>query len=422
MVRVTPVAIPTSSVLLGAYSKARVIATGENSIILYAEGAHLIKIDISKNMVTYSSAIRDLAGGGSGPLYSPNVTKGGKIRAMFFYVKMTEPRGSRYLYEREVTIDPTTLSVDFGPERQYTNNVIHNWVPTWASPIRLSENQILTTNADSEKCIIIDMYAKRTTLLPSWGVSGYLNVPHGIIVDRAVNSSAIITGQHYWIPGSYANIILANPRDFSQVSLVQSFDSGSGMFGWRKYYIDSQGIVRLIMYGASSGYTLPSASKWHAFYLNNGTLTAEFVVTAGSAYNTSSTANRHPYILGIRTSDNRILLATYAHPWNNSSTWGVAVVDVDDKLQNPANMVEAQLPVSTSEQAGYINNPTVAFIDENTYDILIYGGVITYNGTPTLFLFRISDLPDMNYDPFNLVPIPKSGLIPTRLMLDVAPL
>jgi hypothetical protein len=85
-------------------------------------------------------------------------------------------------------------------------------------------------------------------------------------------------------------------------------------------------------------------------------------------------------------------------------------------------MVEAQLPVSTSEQAGYINNPTVAFIDENTYDILIYGGVITYNGTPTLFLFRISDLPDMNYDPFNLVPIPKSGLIPTRLMLDVAPL
>jgi len=424
MVTVTPITIPTSSDLLGGNSKAKPIAVGENQIFLYTEGAYLVKIDISKNTVTYSASLKNaLPNTYFGPIYNPYIDKNGNIRAIFFYNKTSESSGSRYLYEREIIIDPSTLNVTLGTERQYSNNVINNGVPTWSYLMQLSENLLLTTHDNSEKCVVIDMYKKRVFLTPSWGNSGYFNTPLSFLVDQTSNNTAILVGQHYWLSGSYATLVLANPRDFSQITTINSYDPGSGMFGWEKFYMDSQGIVRLIAYGASSGYSSSSAlSKWHAFYLNNGSLSAEFIVSPGSSYLTSDPANRHPHVLGVRTSDNRIMLATYGHPWTNCSTWGVGVVDTNDQLQNPANLVEAKVPVSTSEQAGYIDNPSIAFLNENTYDILIYGGVITYNGQPTLFLFDIGQLPDMHYDPFNIVPVPTTGLIPTNLTLNITPL
>ncbi|MEM3753518.1 MAG: hypothetical protein QW778_02880 [Candidatus Micrarchaeaceae archaeon] len=424
MVTVTPITITTSSDLLGGNSKAMPIAVGENQIILYTESNYLVKIDISKKTVAYSASLKNaFTNTYIGPIYNPNIDKNGYIRAILFYMKTTESSGSRYLYAREITIDPSTLNVQLGTERQYSNNVINNTIPVWTSFLKLSENLLLAAHDNIEKNVVIDLYKKRIFLTPSLGNSGYFNTPLAFLVDQTTNNTAIFLGQHYWMTGSYGTVVLVNPRDFTQIASINSFDPGSGMFGWKKYYIDSQGAVRLIAYGASSGYNSSFAlSRWHAFYLDNGSLNAEFIVSPGSSYLTSDPANRHPHILGVRTSDNRIMLATYGHPWTNCSTWGVGVVDTDDKLQNPANLVEAKVPVSTSEQAGYIGNPSIAFLDENTYDILIYGGVITYNGQPTLFLFDIGQLPDMHYDPFNIVPVPKSGLIPTTLTLNVTPL
>jgi len=424
MVTVTPITIQTSSDLLGGNSKAMPIAVGENAIYLYSEGNYLIKVDVAKKTVTYSASLKNaLTNTYIGPIYNPNIDKNGYIRAILFYTKTTESSGSRYLYEREIIIDPSTLNVQLGTERQYANNVLNNGIPSWATPVRLSKNLLLYTHDNSEKVVVVDLYAKRVFLTASWGNSGYFTSPITFLVDRTTNNTVIFGGQHYWLPGSYGYISLANPRDFTQITGVTNYDSGSGMFGWQEYYMDSQGIVRFVTYGATSGYTTSSAlSRWHAFYLNNGSLTAEFIVSPGSSYATSDPANRHPYVLGIRTSDNRILLATYAEPITSCSTWGVGVVDTNDQLQNPANLVEAKVPISTSEQAGHLNGPNTVLLDENTYDIYVYGGVITYNNQPTMFLFDIGQLPDMHYDPFNVLPIPTSGLIPTTLTLNVTPL
>jgi len=428
MVTVTPVTIPTSSDLLGSNSNARIIATGEETIYLYGMTGYLIKIDLKNKMVMYSNSLKNaLPNTYLGPIYKPYIDRNGNIRAILFYTKTTETTGSRYLYEREITIDPSTLNVQLGTERQYSNNVINNGIFPWTTFLPIADNLLFAPHDTDKTAIIIDMYKKRAVKTPQLITNdntGNYIIPLGNLLDVTTNKPAILIGTDAFITnGAVGVIYVINPYDFSRIQYSGSFVSGAGPFAWKKYYMDSQGTVRLVVYGAgypASGWDY--VTEWQVFYLDGGYIEEEFYVVPDTSYMTSDPGSIHPNVLGVRSSDNRLILAMYGYPNTQCSTWGVSVVDTDDKLQNPANLVEAKVPISTSESAGYLVSPYMMFLDENTYDVFAYGGVITYSNQPTMFLFDIGDLPDMHYDPFNLVPIPKSGLIPTTLTLSVNPL
>jgi hypothetical protein len=425
MVTITPITIPTSPDLLGSNSNARVIATGENSIYLYGMTGYLIKIDLLGKTVTYSnSLINAFPDTYLGPIYKPHIDRNGNIRTILFYTKTSETVDSRYLYEQEITIDPDTLDVQLGTERQYENNVINNGIFPWTTFLPFSENVLFAPHDTDKTAIIIDMYKKRVVKTSQLITTGNYIIPLSKVLDVTSNKPSILIGTDYFNMTYGTGVIYTlNPYDFSQIMYSGSYASGAGPFAWKKYYMDSQGTVRLIIYGAGIPYSgWDYITVWHALYFDNTYVREEFYVVPDLNYMTSDPGSIHPNVIGVRSSDNRLILAMYGYPNTQCSTWGVSVVDTNDKLQNPANLVESTVPISTDESAGYLVSPYMMFLDENTYDVLAYGGVITYDNQPTMFLFDIGDLPDMHYDPFNLIPISKSGMTPTTLELNAIPL
>jgi hypothetical protein len=127
-------------------------------------------------------------------------------------------------------------------------------------------------------------------------------------------------------------------------------------------------------------------------------------------------------VLGV-TANGTLLLAVNMRSQGGVSSFGASVMEVNDQLQNPTNMVQATFPISTSEHSGMTCDWRHFFLLESDWNFYMYGGIVTYNNTPTLVIFQITDYPDIvDPDPYGYHFVPKSGLKPTKLTLSVTPL
>jgi hypothetical protein len=397
---------------------------GEDSIII-ANGFRFFKINLKTGSMIYTEAVKNLLGDvNEGQYLQPAIVKGGNIAVTCFYTKNAETRGSRYLYARRVVLNPTDLSlVRYSNEIQFSNNVIDVAPFGIYPPLELSPNHLMFSHVAKSNFIVVDLWNKSIYTMSEYSPTGYAMVPFGIVRDRTNNQLALLAGKHYWVTGSYSYVYAINPRDWSQIASSTAYDSGSGAMLQRMLYRDTQGVTRMILFGASGGYPYTSyTSKWNAIYVNNNSFGNEFTVVADGNYGTFQSGNRFPHVLGV-TANNTLLLGVYGRSQGGVSSFGVSVLEVNDTLGNPTNKVEASFPISTSEYSTSMCGWRYFFLDESDWNFYVYGGIITYNGTPTLVIFQITDYPDIvDPDPYGYLIVPKSGLKPTKLTLSVTPL
>jgi hypothetical protein len=397
---------------------------GEDSLI-FENNFNIYKLNLRTGSLIYTNAINNVLGDvAKGAIIEKTITKGGNIAMTFLYCKNAETRGSRYLYARRFVLNSTDLSlVSYGNEIQFSNNTIDVAPFGLYPPLELSPNHLVYSHVEKSNFIVVDLWKKSIYTMSEYSPTGYAMVPFGIVRDRTNNQLALLAGKHYWISGSYSYVYAINPRDWSQIAASTSYDSGSGAMLQRMLYRDTTGTVRMILFGASGGYSYTQyTSKWNAIYVDNNSIANEFTVVAGSAYGTFDAGNRFPHVLGV-TANNTLLLGVYGRAQGGVSSFGVSVMEVNDQLQNPTNMVQASFPISTSENSGQIGGWRNFFLLESDWNFYVYGGIVTYNNTPTLVIFQVTDYPDIvDPDPYGYYVVPQSGLKPTKLTLSVTPL
>ena len=397
---------------------------GEDTLI-YASQFTLYKINLRTGSFSYSDAVKNLLGDVSeGNYVQPAVVKGGNLAFTCLYSKNAETRGSRYLYARRVVINPTDLSlVRYGNEIQFSNNVLDVALFGVYPPLELSPNHLLFNHAFKGNFVAVDFWKQSIYVMPEYAPTGYAMTLFGIVRDRTNNQLALLAGKHYWIPGSYSYVYAINPRDWSQIASSTAYDSGSGAMLQRSMYVDSQGVTRMILFGGSGGYPYTQyTSKWNAIYVDNNGFGNEFTVVADGNYGTFEAGNRYPNILGV-TPNNTLLLGVFGHADGGVSSFGVSVLEVNDTLGAPRNKVEASFPISTNERTSLLAGWRHFFLLESDWNLYMYAGVITYNNTPTLVIFQITDYPDIiDPNPYGYYVVPRSGLRPTKLTLSVTPL
>jgi len=397
---------------------------GEDSIIGTWD-FKLYKINFKTGEFKYSNDIANiLSGCVAGAYVQPSVVRGGNLALTVLYTKSAEAQGSRYLYARRFVINPTDLTVvRYGSEVQFSNNVIDLNVLQGPPPIELAPNTLLFGHNKKANFIVADFWTRSIYTMPEYAPTGYFMHPFGIVKDRTNNNLALLAGKHYWITGSYSYIYAINPRDWSQIAASTAYDSGNGGMLQRSMYKDTADRVRMILFGGTGGYPYTSyTSKWNAIYVDNNSIVSEFTVTAGAAYGTFESGNRYPNVLGV-TANNTLLLGVFGRSMTSITEIGVSVMEVNDVLQNPTNMVEAKFPISTSEYSGYLEGWREFVLLESDWNFYVYGGIITYNNVPTLVLFQVTDYPNIvDPDPYGYHFIPRSGLRPTKLTLTVTPL
>jgi len=418
-----------SDVLITDSDKATkiLLAIGENQIITLMEMYGILeKVNLKTGEISYSTALQSYLSNAITIEHNLQVierqrAKGGNLAFTVLYTKDTESEGSRHLYMRRFVIDPTDLTVvSAGDEIQFGGDLLHRAPWSEFPPIYLDTNHFLIGHWRDSTILLIDLIAKSVKKSPDYTpVNTYGACPMGIFRDQATGNLALLLGRHYWITGSYSYINLVNPRDWSQIVANSSYDPGNGAFLQRMCYRDSTGKVRLILYGASGGYSYTSyTSKWNSLYVSNDDLAREFVVTANSSYGTFESGNRCPHVLGVR-SDGKLQLIVYGRSWGSVSSFGVSCLDVDDTLGTPANLVEKIQSISTSEYSARMTNWVDVFLLESDWNYYVWAGTITVNDSPTNVVFRISGVPDLvDYDPYGYILVPRTGLIPTNLTLQ----
>ena len=434
MVAVEVITKPAPSALLitDAQKATKIpLAVGEDFYIsLMLRYALLEKVNLKTGDIIYSDSVASLLPNSTTIDNNSHVierqrVKGGNIAFTYLYTKDTEAQGSRYLYARRFVINPTDLSlVTYGSEIQLENNVVDIAPGGGFLPFPIAPHKYLVVHWRYSDLLLVDMDQKRVYRTPSYTPTGaYMAVPFGICRDRYNNQLALLLGRHYWIAGSYSYLNLVNPRGWTEIVANNSYDPGCGAFLTRSMYRDNTGKVRMLLYGSSGGYPYTTyASKWGAYYVYNDNISQEFVVTAGGSYGTFATGNRFPHVLGIRA-DGRLQLLVYGRSWGAVDSFGVSCLDVDNTLGTPQNLVQAIVPISTTEFNANFPGWVHAFLLESDWNYYVWAGVSTQEGAPTNVVFRVRDVPDLpDPDPYGYILVPRTGLIPTVLTLTVTPL
>lgn len=400
---------------------------GEDMLLmLNTETGRIVNLNLRNGALTCKDELSTYIQGLYRPFaVNPSIVSQNNLAFTIVYVKSTEAEGSRNIYARRVKIDPVSCSVlSLGDEKQFTNVTVDESLTLvgFCGYYMLSDSVIIIGEKIENSLILLDLSSFKAHKYSGYANPEYVS-PLTIMKDRTSGKLVLVAGQHWWtVPGSV--LILINPYDFTELKVNTSFDSGSGAFLRHMCYITSDEKVKDIFYGASGGYPYyQHASKWNCLYLDDGDLHQEFVVEAGAAYSTANNGNRIPIPLGI-DDEGKIWLMVYAslHGTEYGSTQaGASIMKVDDMLGNPDSKQEVKIDYTGSGNACCIHcYPNTTFLSEFDWCYYHPVGFFPINGVPMSRIAKVSGVPDLIGDPYNVSLVSSSGLVPAKLELKAS--
>jgi len=415
------------------------IAVGDDCIFLlkYMRQPRVIKINLSDLSVSVSNNIASLFYTASGiELYPIKITIGrtNKIIMDCLVIDRAETSGSRNLYLRRFKVDPTTLAIEAGTQRILSGAANLDYIPEWWRFIRFGETIIcpVRTGTFVDGALKVDLHGMRhhiveiDTTTNAW--KNNMRFFHSIMVDRTTNTPYIFCLVHYWATGSYTVSEIIDIKTLTDVAAFTNFEAGCGAITAQRMYRDTTDKVRVFHVGNSGGeqYT----SRMGLLYIDNGAQVVEASASIDSSYKDYSDGNTAPIPLGV-TSDGKIAWLLAGSQWADNRlayidmTEGFQLLKTNDTFGSPTKVASATYPITTSD---YIvgDERRVVFLREK--DWCYYApNTIKASSPKDIWYWGKVDLADtgvsiVDDDPYGVVLVPKSGLIPTTLTLQVTPL
>ena len=415
------------------------IAVGDDCIYLlkHIKNPRIIKVDLA-NQTTLVSNMIGSALGYAGEVAVWPFRNGRKRNGDLFMdclvMDYSETAGSRNLYLRRIYVDPTDLTISADTQRTLTGSADLTAGTVGLRILKYGETLIWTVFKETKEdyAIKIDLHGMRyqtveiDTSTNDWSD----NWRHfcDLLVDRTTNKLYILSAVYYWLPGSYKVMEIVDPCTLTQVAYTTDYDSGCGDVCVRRYYRDSVGKVRYYHVGNSGAVTY--TSHFGTFYADNDALVVETEVTIDDTYKDYSCGNTAPIPLGI-TSDNKIawLLIGGSAARNDQPssgyTSGFQLITTNDTFGSPTKITSATYSVTTSDYRAGDKRP---YIYLREADWCYYApDEILASSPQDKWKWGKLDLADTGItitqdDPYEVIIVPKTGLIPTTLTLQITPL
>lgn len=415
MVTITQLESTIAGAFNGFDGKSQYLGAYDSEIYFLSYGKYLTRWNLETGKVSYAAL--DTVPGQTTTNFpftvcaKPQKVKGGYIEFWATYIKLSETSGSRNLYQKRFKIDPVNMTlVSTGTEYSFGNA---NLISDGYMSLLLYDNILITGDHENGYLQVVDLQSRTVNKIGAFGAE--VLCPMFPLIDRTTKKPYILFGEHYWIVGGYSRLQLVDISAWTSTQIT-SYDAGSGQFEFNKSYLDLTEKTHMLATGGTHGAALGGSygSKWHSFYLNNGTLsTAWAPFVAGATYNSANCSNRFPYVLGKKTGESKLMLITYAAPYGNvgATQYGVSYCEVDTGLANPTNKTESIWTLPTGGQCWHAqtrgeNLPWV-FLSEHDWNYYLPLGV--WNGTAAK-LAKIEGVPDVDwFDPYNVVFVPQGG-------------
>jgi len=407
------------------------LAVGENAVFFMNVRGTLMKYDIENNTVAYSLTLFNIATEGAFAVPFTVRNKGGNLQVQAWVLDRDEAAGSRNLYLKTLTIDPSDMSTTIDDSITFSGSADLVRIGEFNNPRLLYGGVVLLgggkepgTTTEDYRILRINLNNKSYDgVQPDTG-HNYYGAPQDFMIDQTTKNLYILTVLHEWYPGTGNTIILCDPKTLTSVSTVTNIDTGAGSYYWPVYYVDTTGKVRRIYAGTSGAATY--TTKWNSIYVNNDTIVAEFTRTADSSYRDGTAGNVEFHCIGT-TTDGKIALLLHNRLLISASspgqdfTEGTTFTTTADDLTSPTKVSSQTYSVTTADTVTSLTQQFV-YLSEDDWCYYLpnemvnttwYWGKLDLSGTGVTI--------DVE-DPYNVILVPKTGLIPTTLTLQVTPL
>jgi len=260
----------------------------------------------------------------------------------------------------------------------------------------------------------------------SMGVSGsYYILPITWLCDVTTNKPYVFWQQHYWAAGSYTSCGFFDPVNKTGTGSTD-FDANSGALGYPSHYLGTDGKLRYIYFGCSGGYTINSYyAKWYLLYMDNGSLVSEATID-GRNFTSGNHCAIQPLVLGI-TPDNTLAVVTVdcsdgAKP-TYDYTLAVDLVEATNTLGTPTKVSHATVSYTANEYHGTLDSIKKLWVLEDDWTVRVPLVIYPYDTSTSKGKVNIAKITlntDLDFfNPYQVVSVPETGLIPTTLTLTI---
>jgi len=416
------------------------IAVGDDCIYIlkYLYNPRVIKIDLSSQTTTVSNNFATEFGYTNGVLIYPfdiGRNRNGDLYLDCLVIDAGETDGARNLYLRRFTVDPTDLTLGAGTQRTLTGSADLGSLLDWWRFARFGETIICTcrrASGDDDHALKVDLHGQRYHRIEIDTTGSDWNAKHrwlcSIMVDRTTNTLYWLTKVYYWLTGSYAVMEIIDFANLTTVATYTGYDSGCGDGTALRFYRDSTGKVRYYHVGNTGAVTY--TSHFGIFYVDNGSIVEEAERTINDTYKDYTGGNTSPIPVGI-TSTGLIAWLLIGGCWTDNGSppsdysEGFQLITTDDTFGSPTKVTSATYNITTADTISG-DERRCLFLRENDWCYYAPNTIIASSPNDTWKWGKL-DITDTGVtltqdDPYGVIIVPKTGLIPTTLTLQITPL
>jgi len=416
------------------------IAVGENYVFLLKQEPQprVVRIDLQNQTTTLSNSFATEFGYSSGAIIFPYDTgkkRNGDIFIDCFVHDLSEAAGSRNLYIRRFTIDPTDLTLGAGTQRTLTGSADLEQLTGWWRFARFGETIITTVRktdnqTNANYAIKIDLHAQRYSTVKMEAGDPYDDAQRflcSLLTDRTTDTLYYLVYLYKtWIPGSGVRMGIYNVDTLDVVATTFDYESGCGGICALHYYRDTTGKVRYYHIGNSGAESY--TTHFGTFYADDGSLIVESERVIDDSYKDYSSGNSTPIALGT-TTDNKIAwLLIGGGTGNNtapstSHTQGFQLIKTDDTFGNPTKVTLAATYNVTTSDLRIGHTRSTVFLWESDWCYYAPNTILASSPNDVWKIGKL-DLSDTGVtltedNPYNLMIVPTSGIVPTTLTLTI---